>query len=106
MIGSTRPIGDYPPVLVLFGGPSGPVGPLVTVQIPQGASVEHIGDILAVLHFEDLRDVILVGRGGSRFHSARRLKIGLKWCGAVSLLLLLLQVEQVNQAVLGHLVLE
>jgi UPF0755 protein len=31
---------------LLFGGPSGPVGPLVTVQIPEGASVEHIGDIL------------------------------------------------------------
>jgi UPF0755 protein len=31
---------------LLFGGPSGPVGPLVTVQIPGGASVEHIGDIL------------------------------------------------------------
>jgi UPF0755 protein len=31
---------------VLFGGPSGPVGAPVTVTIPEGASVEHIGDIL------------------------------------------------------------
>jgi uncharacterized YceG family protein len=31
---------------VLFGGPSGPPGAAVTVKIPKGASVEHIGDIL------------------------------------------------------------
>ena len=31
---------------VLFGGPSGPPGAAVTVRIPEGASVEHIGDIL------------------------------------------------------------
>ena len=31
---------------VLFGGPSGPPGAAVTVKIPEGASVEHIGDIL------------------------------------------------------------
>jgi uncharacterized YceG family protein len=31
---------------VLFGGPSGPPGAAVTVTIPQGASVERIGDIL------------------------------------------------------------
>ena len=31
---------------LLFGGPSGPPGAEVLVQIPEGASVEHIGDIL------------------------------------------------------------
>ena len=31
---------------VLFGGPSGPPGAPVEVRIPEGASVEHIGDIL------------------------------------------------------------
>jgi peptidoglycan lytic transglycosylase G len=31
---------------VLFGGPSGPPGAAVVVKIPQGSSVEHIGDIL------------------------------------------------------------
>jgi UPF0755 protein len=31
---------------VLFGGPSGPPGVPVSVTIPEGASVEHIGDIL------------------------------------------------------------
>ena len=31
---------------VLFGGPSGPPGAAVVVKIPEGASVEHIGDIL------------------------------------------------------------
>ena len=31
---------------VLFGGPSGPPGATVVVKIPEGASVEHIGDIL------------------------------------------------------------
>ena len=31
---------------VLFGGPSGPPGAPVTVTIPEGSSVEHIGDIL------------------------------------------------------------
>jgi uncharacterized YceG family protein len=31
---------------VLFGGPSGPPGAAVSVKIPEGASVEHIGDIL------------------------------------------------------------
>jgi peptidoglycan lytic transglycosylase G len=31
---------------LLFGGPSGPPGAPVEVRIPQGASVEHIGDIL------------------------------------------------------------
>jgi UPF0755 protein len=31
---------------VLFGGPSGPPGAPVSVTIPEGASVEHIGDIL------------------------------------------------------------
>jgi uncharacterized YceG family protein len=31
---------------VLFGGPSGPPGTAVVVRIPEGTSVEHIGDIL------------------------------------------------------------
>ena len=31
---------------VLFGGPSGPPGAAVEVRIPEGSSVEHIGDIL------------------------------------------------------------
>jgi UPF0755 protein len=31
---------------VIFGGPSGPPGAAVVVTIPDGASVEHIGDIL------------------------------------------------------------
>ena len=31
---------------VLFGGPSGPPGAPVQVRIPEGSSVEHIGDIL------------------------------------------------------------
>jgi UPF0755 protein len=31
---------------VIFGGPSGPPGAAVVVTIPQGSSVEHIGDIL------------------------------------------------------------
>ena len=38
--------GLYAADRVLFGGPSGPPGPPVSVTIPQGASVEHIGDIL------------------------------------------------------------
>jgi uncharacterized YceG family protein len=31
---------------ILFGGPSGPPGAPVQVRIPEGSSVEHIGDIL------------------------------------------------------------
>ena len=31
---------------MLFGGPSGPPGAPVEVRIPEGSSVEHIGDIL------------------------------------------------------------
>jgi uncharacterized YceG family protein len=31
---------------VIFGGPSGPPGRAVVVKIPEGSSVEHIGDIL------------------------------------------------------------
>src|SRR4029077_194055 len=31
---------------VLFGGPSGPPGAPVSVTIPEGSSLEHIGDIL------------------------------------------------------------
>ena len=66
---------------ILFGGPSGPPGAPVQVRIPEGSSVEHIGDILdsAGVVGNGRRwalDVRLHGDGGGlragHVHAARR----------------------------------